>query len=134
MLPFDWKSWRIFANADNSHHKQKNWFSKYYPIMYPTWSSKYAFKRTQTLKPQSTSSISKSTQGKGFEILLQNSYSKDCLYHLHKQNEGIHLKTVQMRLDKLIISFLVCIAKIRSLYIFAVSWKNMVDKVDFLPA
>ena len=30
VLLYDWKRWRIVANADNSHHKQKKWFSKYY--------------------------------------------------------------------------------------------------------
>ena len=40
VLLYDWKRWRIVANADNSHHKQKKWFSKY-PILYPTWSVKF---------------------------------------------------------------------------------------------
>ena len=36
---YDWKRWQIVANADNSYHKQKMFFSKY-PNMYPTWLSK----------------------------------------------------------------------------------------------
>ena len=39
VLLYDWKRWRIVANADNSRHKQKKWFSKYYTITHPTWSS-----------------------------------------------------------------------------------------------
>ena len=35
VLLYDWKRWRIVANADNLHHKQKKWSSKYYPIKYP---------------------------------------------------------------------------------------------------
>ena len=38
-LLYHWKRWRIVANSDNSHHKQNKWFSKYYLIMYPAWSS-----------------------------------------------------------------------------------------------
>ena len=40
VLLYDWKGWRIGTNNDNSHHKEKKWCSKYYPIMYLTWSSK----------------------------------------------------------------------------------------------
>ena len=38
VLLYYWKRWRIVANwnIDNSYHKQKKWFSKYYPA----WSIK----------------------------------------------------------------------------------------------
>ena len=40
VLLYDWNRWKTVADADNLHHEQKKWFSKYYPIMYPSWSSK----------------------------------------------------------------------------------------------
>ena len=39
-LLYDWKDWRILANTNNPCHKEKKWFSKYYPIMQSTWFSK----------------------------------------------------------------------------------------------
>ena len=43
MLLYDQKRWRIVANADNSHQKQKKWFGKSYLIMYLTWSRSVLF-------------------------------------------------------------------------------------------